>query len=540
MAIENIVLPPLKVILSVGGGPFFLTEENLVSLQINFTLTGGSFTATVLQGSFANVLENMSFTLPNGRVVTLKQTGSSIARGGLVQTLTGPCVSPAATLINFVAIAAPAAGIAAFLARQLAGAIPVFWETLSPPLVGFSFRGPALSGIQQLAGSILGDVIVRNDGIHITDPGVPVQNADNFTVPVSDIVSLSQVQDYSLDVASILNPVLTAINFDNPGDFVYDSDHAQKQAKFTVQAGAPSSEASSDFIPIPDGWLIDGNFEEWVPPSGTDFSNPSPSVANGRYWKVFQSPTNPAQLRGVTSFTRLIKSLNLPGNISSFVGSPITGITRKDTTKEFVFNLPGTENGIYGFNAESTTVFDVISNQFLTLPSCLVLRPNGLPASGEAASNFFSITMETWMFPRVLPTTFPVGDPTNPFGIPPNVVVVNPSGQVNFGADGAAQQGYYQKYLANFRLINSPRYRTQLSCLYRGVMPQPGDKLTIVGPPGNPTQVKGVDKPVCGRIQNVGLTFARSAVLLNITAELYDFSLDGNLSNTISGGTLIQ
>ena len=79
-----------------------------------------------------------------------------------------------------------------------------------------------------------------------------------------------------------------------------------------------------------------------------------------------------------------------------------------------------------------------------------------------------------------------------------------------------------------------------MSCLYRGSMPQPGDKLEIVGPPANPGQVKGVDKPVCGRIQSVGLSLARSAVLLNITAELYNFSLDGNLSRTIAGGTLIQ
>jgi hypothetical protein len=328
---------------------------------------------------------------------------------------------------------------------------------------------------------------------------------------------------------------LTAVNFNNPGDFVFDSAHAQKQPKFTVQAGAPSGTGASDFIPIPDGWLIDGNSEEWTPPPGTDFSNPAPSVASGRYWKVFQSPTNPSNLRGITNFTRLIKSLNLPGNVSPFVGSPVTGVTRQGTTKEFIFDNAGTESGIYGFTADETTLFDSLSSQFFDLPSCLVLRPNGMGDSGEAASNFFSITMELWTFPRVLPTTFPVGNPVNPFGIPNNTVVINPSSQVNFGS-GTAQQGYYLKYVSNYKRINSPRYRTTMSCLYRGTMPQPGDQLLITAQGG--ASPKGVDQPVCGRIQSVGLTLSRSAVLLNITAEVYDYSTDGNLSATSGGGTV--
>lgn len=549
MAIENIIIPPISVILSIpkfgGFQPFFLNEANLVSLQMNFTLTGGSFTATVLQNSFANPIENLSFTLPNGRTVTLKQTSSAMGRGGLIQTLSGPCVSPAATLINTVGVAAPGAQFPFPLAQQLAGPIRVFWETFSPLIVGFVFRGPALSGIQQLAGYILGDVIVRNGSggnvaIHVVDPGAVPFDFTPFNVPVSDIVSISQLQDYSLDVSSVLNPALGAIDFNNPGDFIYDSDHAQKQGKFTVQAGAPGSQGSTDFIPIPDGWLIDGNFEEWAPQNPLDLTNPNPSVTNGRYWKVFQSPTNPAMLRGITNFTRLVKTLNLPGNVSPFVGSPITGVTRKNTTLEFAFNNPGTQKGIYGFNAEKTIMFDVISNQFLTLPSCLVIRPNGQVSSGEAASNFFSITMELWTFPLVLPVTFPVGDPTNPFGLPPNVVVVSPSSQVSFGSNGAAQQAYFSKYLANYRLINSPRYRTTLSCLYRGVMPQPGDTLNIVGPPSNPNKLTGIDTPKCGRIQSVGLTLSRSALLLNITAELYNYSPDGNLSLIQPGSTVFQ
>lgn len=527
MPIENIILPSPTTILNTQS---ILTVKNLISLQINFTLTGGSFTATILQGSIANLLENLSFSLPSGRVVTLKQTGSSLARGGLLQTVGGPCLSPAATLTGFVGVAGGVNAFVYFLASQLAsqqGAISLFWETINPPVSGFVYRGNILSGIQQLAGIVLGDVIVRNNGIYVVDPGVSPISANIFRVPVTDIVSISQLQDYSLDVVSRLNPVLTAVNFNNPGDFVFDSAHAQKQPKFTVQAGAPGSQGATDFIPIPDGWLVDGNYEEWAPPSGTDFTNPASSVTNGRYWKVFQSPSNPANLRGITNFTRLIKSLNLPGNISPFVGSPVTGSTRQNTTKEFIFDNAGTQSGIYGFTADETTLFDSISGQFFDLPSCLVLRPNGLVSSGEAASSFFSITMELWTFPRVLPTTFPVGDPVNPFGLPNNAVVVNPSSQVNYGS-GSAQLGYYLKYLSNYKLINSPRYRTTISCLYRGSMPQPGDKLLITGQGG--AQPKGIDQPSCGRIQSVGLTLSRSAVLLNITAEIYNYSTDGNLS----------
>lgn len=533
---KDIVLPDPTVILNTQS---ILTVKNLVSLQMNFTLTGGSFTATILQGSIANLLENLSFSLPSGRVVTLKQTGSSLGRGGLVQTVGGPCTSPAATLTGFVGLPGGVNAFCAGLASQLAsqqGAILLYWETINPPISGFVFRGNILSGIQQLASIVLGDVIVRNDGIYVVDPGVSPASANTFKVPVTDIVSISQLQDYSMDVVSVLNPVLTAVNFNNPGDFVYDSAHAQKQPKFTVQAGAPGSQGSTDFIPIPDGWLVDGNYEEWTPPSGTDFTNPTPSVTNGRYWKVFQSPSNPANLRGITNFTRLVKSLNLPGNVSPFVGSPVTGITRQNTTKEFIFDNAGTQSGIYGFTADSTTLFDSISGQFFDLPSCLVLRPNGLASSGEAASNFFSITMEMWTFPRVLPTTFPVGDPVNPFGIPNNAVVINPSSQVNYGS-GTAQMNYYLKYASNYKRINSPHYRTTTSCLYRGTMPQPGDQLLITGQGG--ASPKGVDQPACGRIQSVGLTLSRSAVLLNITAEIYDYSPDGNLSSASSGGTII-
>jgi hypothetical protein len=225
---------------------------------------------------------------------------------------------------------------------------------------------------------------------------------------------------------------------------------------------------------------------------------------------VYQSPTNPGQLRGITNFTRLVKALNLPGNVSSFVGSPVTGSTRRDTTKEFIFDGAGTNEGIYGFTADSTILFDIISHQFFDIPSCLVLRPNGLLDSGEGASNFFSITMEMWNFPRVLPLTFTVGNPINPFNVPGRYVIINPSSQVQAGG---GQQAYYQLYRANYKTVNSPRYRTQLSYIYRGSMPEPGDTITLTG--------GSVDTNHCGRISNVGLNLSRSGVTVNATCEVY-------------------
>ena len=533
MPIENIVLPDPKVILTNQS---IFTLKNLVSLQMNFNLTGGSFLANVLKGSISNLTENLAFTLPNGRVVTLKQVGSSQARGGLVQTVGGPAVSPTATMTGWVASAPGVNQYQFYLASYLARGIPIFWETSNWPIKGFSYRGPILSGIQQLASIILGEVIVRNDGIHIVNPGaIPYAN-NPFKVPTSDIVSISQVEDYSLDVLSELNPALFLINFNDPGDFIYDADHAQQQPPTIVQAGT----GNAGFIPIPDGWLVEGTYEEWtpVPGSGT-VDNPNQSV--GRYWKQFPSPTVPGNMRGITDFTRLVKDLRLPGNVSTFVGSPITEATGGQSGLANTFQFLGgdTENGIYGFNVDDTVVQDIISDQYLEIQSSLALYlPGGQPA-GDASLNFYSLQLQFWTFPRVLPVTFPVGDPTNPFGIPPNVVVINPSSQVNTGT-GPGQYGYYDAYGANFKKINSPRLRTTLACVYRGTMPQPGDPLSIVGSGNPPAAPSGVDQPDCGRIGSVGLTLSRSGIILNIMAEQYDFSNDGNLSGSGPGSTVAE
>ena len=517
---ETIVLPSLGSFLPGASG---ITEAICVSLQLNYTLTGGNFSASVLKGSARLPPENSVLSLPFGRLGVVKNVGSGYSSGGLVDTISGPIIPLQMSLVNFFGMATGARQSISAVAAQL-GNGGVSWETMDILIKNFSFRGIALSGIQQLASSfMLADVIVRNNTIHVVDPGFPTTGSLVFTVLGSDLVSATQVTDYNSDVAAVLNPTLNAAQLDDEGDFAYDSQHAQKQPKFTVQAGAPGSQGSSDFIPIPDGWLVDGNYEEWIPPSDTDFTNPSPTPQNGRYWKVFQSPTNPKQLRGITNFKRLVKPLNLPGNVSQFVGSPITGLTKGGTGKEFKFNKDGTESGIYGFSAEKTEMFDVISNQFLEFPNALVLIPAG-GGSGEASLNFFSITMEMWTFPRVKPQLFPVGDPVNPFNLPSNVVVVTPNSNV-VSLSGSASS-YWTKYLNNYKLINSPRLKTAVNTLFRRTMPQPGDTLIVAS---------GLSVSNCGTIRSVSVNFGRSGVILNITAEKYQ-SAGGLWSGSTGGG----
>lgn len=511
------------VVKSLGSfipGAKFLTENICVSLQLNYTLTGGNFSISLLQGNTKLPIENTVLTLPFGRVGIVQTVGQGFSSGGMVDIISGPILPLQANLINFFGVE-PGFGA---LINVVAGSL-VFstnWQTLVVPIKNFSFRGKGISGLQQLANAyMLADVIIRNSGVYVVDPGQPTSDALTFAVPKSDLVSATQLIDYSNDVASILNPALTTAQLDDEGDFFYDGDHAQKQPKFTVQSGAPGSQGSSDFIPIPDGWLVDGNYEEWTPPSDTDFTNPDPSISNGRYWKVYQSPSNSLKLRGITNFKRLIKELKLPGNVSTFVGSPITSKTKKDTTKEFTFNKPGTESGIYGFTSEKTTVSDIVSGEEFDLENALVLIPNSSGNSGDASLNFYSITMEMWTFPRVRPDVFGVGDPVNPYGIPSNVVVVTPNSNIpNIG--GSVALGYWRKYLSNFQRINSPRLRTNVSVVFRDKLPQPGDKLTV----------DGVAHSDCGTIRNVSINFGRSGLIINITAEKYQYS-----SGLWSGGS---
>lgn len=495
---ENIILQ------SIGGFVPGINEQNCVSMQLSFNMTGGSFSISVLKDSILPLpTENTVFTLPYGRVGVVRQVGSAWSGGGLVDTISGT-ISPLALLLQtFFGIAS--GGTIDLKSAALGIYTGVIWSVPSPFYRGFTFRGNALAGIQQLASLLYAETIVTADGVHVVTPGSSV--GDKVFFPKSDLVQASQTIDYSLDVQSILSPVNINAGLDSV--YVYDSAHAQKQPKFTVQAGAPGSSGASDFIPIPDGWLVDGNYEEWTPPSLTDFTNPTPgaNVTSGRYWKIFQSPTNPGMLRGITNFTRLVKQINIPGNVSTFIGSPITGVTRKNTDKEFQFNIPSTESGISGFQADETTLFDVISHQYYTFPNAIVLKPHGGVDSGPGATSFYSITMEIWTFPKVDPQGFPIGNPANPFNLPARAVIVTPSSSfTNIPVAG-------QICLANFRLANSPRLKTSISVPFRNFMPQIGAPLSV----------DGLTYKECGRISSVSLSLGRSGITLNITAESYAF-----------------
>lgn len=509
---ETIIINPISVLLP---NQTFANQQNLVGLTMNFSPTGGSFSLSLLANQAQTPPKNFLITLPFGRTGVVKNTGAGASSGGLVLSVSGPALPLVATQQTYLGVPGNVLRNASLIAAQLGNGATVTWETLDGLVRNFIFRGIMLAGIQQLASLFLAEVYVRSNAIFVVDPGQIIGPA--MQVPQSDIVNVTQNVDYTLDIPSVLNPVLLLTQGGLPGEFVYDSQHAQQQPKFTVQCGAPGSEASQDFIPIPDGWLVDGNYEEWSPPSDTDFTNPSATPTNGRYWKVFQSPTNPAMLRGITNFTRLIKQLNIPGNVSTFIGSPITGKTRQNTTRELYFSDPGLNNGIPGFNTGMVSFFDVISSQFYTFTNAIVLIPNGVASSGEAASNFFSITMEQWLFPLVNPTSFPEGlgpDPTNPFNIPSGVQVVNPSNNIT-ALSVAGLTTYYNRYLSNFQKINSPRLRTQISTVFRNYLPQPGDHLIVLA---------GVPVSDCGRISNVSLSFGRSGAVLNITAERYQYS----------------
>jgi hypothetical protein len=507
-ASETIIINPVKVLLP---GSTFATEKNLVALSLSYTLTGGSFSInTLLDAQLGVPPENAILSLPFGRVGVVKNVGRSQSSGGLIANISGPIQPFAAQQQTYYGMFV--LGVDFKFTSQLAlllGA-PVTWDTLDVRVRSFIYRGIALGGIQQLAQLLLADVLIRADGIHVTDPGQVI--GPTFSVPKSDIVTVQQATDYTLDIPSILNPAISQVQ--GPGNYIYDEQHAQKQPKFTVQAGAPGAQGSSDFIPIPDGWFVDGEFEEWTPASATDLTNPSASV--GRYWKVFPSPTSPGMMRGITAFRSIVKELRIAKGIAPFIASPITSYTRRGVDTEFDFEFPGIESNLQGFQSSPKSFFDVISNQFITFQNCLSLVPTNAVLSGDADKNFYSITMEQWTFPNVGQIHFPNGpfDPTNPFNIPKNVQVINPSTNTVFFSVPDLEQ-YWNKYVINFQLINSPRLRTTLTCIFRNNLPQVGDGLFIQD---------GVATNNCGRISSVTLNYSRGGLVLNIVAERYQFS----------------
>jgi len=521
---KDIIINPIKVLLP---GQTFADETNIEALSLTFTPTGGNFSISVIQNAVGTPGEDFIIALPFGRLGVVKGTRKGFSTGGLLDIITGPIQPLGLTQQIFLGVPGNVIRDAASVATQLAQGIGINWRTLNVLVKNFIFRGITLAGLQQLARLVLADIFVRADGVYIVDPGAIIGTI--FSVQKSDIVSVAQAVDYSRDIASVLNPAITSAQLDSEGDFVYDSAHAQKQPQFTVQAGAPGATGSSDFIPIPDGWMIDGTFEEWTPTSSTDLTNPSPSVPNGRYWKVIPSPVNPGMMRGITGFSRIVKPITIPGNVSSFVASPITqqaSLQASVAGLALQFQSPGTQGGMFGFDALDISLFDVLSGQFVTIPNAITLVPS-TGFAGIPNAQFYTIQMELWTFPRVNPQSFPSGgpDPTNPFNIPANVVVVTPSSNVT-ALDSVGLQTYYNKYLQNHRLINSPRLTTTISVLYRNVLPQVGDELFVVA---------GVPVNNCGRIESVSLNFGRGGIVLSVTATAYN-STGGSGSLSFPGG----
>jgi len=531
---ETIQLTSLSVILP---NQTFASEKNCTSLQLSYNLTGGSFSISLLKGTAALPSEDQVITLPFGRYGVVKGVGNSFSTGGLLDTITGPAQPLAATEIGFAAIvplSTPTSGSQYYKSlSQLANELmSVGWNTFNPFLRSFTFRGVILQGIQQLAQNVLGDVIAYKNGIYVVGAGQPVPGAITYSIPNSDIVSAKQDVDYSLDFESVLNPAISAAQLTPQGNFMYDQQHAQIQGQTTVSCGAHGGTGSSDFQEIPPGWLVEGEFEEWQPQSSTDLTNPAPTVPGGRYWKQFPSPSNPGYMRGIISFTRIVKDLKLPGNVSTFVASPITG-QMPDTliggaTGLFVFEDAGVQSGLPGFNASAITdgyvVNDIISGQLVPVQSAMSLIPLGGNGSGIPNQNFWSITIGLWTFPRVNPQIFPTGNPANPYNLPPNVLVINPSANVViFPPSVAGLEAYWAFYVSQYQAINSPRLKTTVTCVFRNAMPQPGDILVV----------PALANPNCGRISSVTLNYSRGGITLNISAEVYNFGGNvGDQTNT--------
>lgn len=513
LSTKDIILPSLKLLFP---GSTFVTEENCTGFSINFTPAGGSFSISILRGEALVPGKDFVIQMPMGRVGIVKQTTQSLSSGGLVDVISGPMIPLIASQYTFAAtpftsiflqdgIYNISTELLSTLARRLTHGI-VNWKARDFPIKGFNYRGIALSGVQSLASNILADVIIRDDNIlYVAEPDQIVGN--NIAISKSEVVSVSQVIDYSAVKKAVINPAIMQVNVIDEGTFIYDDEHAQKQGNTQVSCGAPGGTGAQDFIPIPDGWLVQGSYEEWAPASSEDFTNPAASVPNGRYWKVFPSPSNPGKLRGITSFTRLVKDMKLSGGVSSFVGSPITAQTKTGSSREFILGSQQTESGIAGFTATDTLVLDAISGQAVQVKNALELRPPF--GSGNADKNFFSIHVGTWTFPRVAPTIFPgagIVDPTNPFNIPADTTIVSPPGQIIPSLD------YYNYYLAQYKKQNSIKLRTNLSFLFRGTnIPQCGDRLVL--------EAGIVPEADCGRINTVSVGFNRGGIVVQVSAE---------------------
>jgi hypothetical protein len=128
-----------------------------------------------------------------------------------------------------------------------------------------------------------------------------------------------------------------------------------------------------------------------------------------------------------------------------------------------------------------------------------------------------SLPLEIWTFPKVTPAVFTSGSglPGNPFGLPNDVLLITPPTQVFFplGSGPDLYQNYLNYYVATFKFVNSPRMKTNLTCVFRNALPQPGDQLVIDG---------GVQYPACGMIKSVSLSYSASGVSLSVNAEAYD------------------
>jgi len=372
--------------------------------------------------------------------------------------------------------------------------------------------------VQSLAANILADVVVARDRVHITRAGKVV--GPTWTIPKAELIgSSAQNLDFSLDKRpAVINPVLLQVNLVDEGIFIFDDEHAQKQPPTQIIIGAPDGSAAKDFVPIPDGLLVEGTFDEWAVPTSGDLSNPSPTPTDGRYWKVFPSPNNPGLLRGIVRWSRVVKDLSLGDDVASFVGSPITKQTEGLHTLDFLFGT--VQSGITGFIAVKERVIDIVSGRIVDLQKALIFTPpGGLGQSGLAFDNFYNVQFEIWTFPRVAPTIFPGAgaDLLNPFGIPNDAFVVNPSSAI------VPSLNFYNYYLQEFKRINSPRLRTQVSQIYTNAMPQPGDQLIVDSLP----------IPDCGRISTITLSYSRGGVRLDIVAERFDYG------NPVEGFTVV-
>jgi hypothetical protein len=505
---KDILLPSLKILLPSQQ---FITEDNCVSVNTTFNLTGGSFSVSLIRNTTVLPPEDTVLTLPNGRFAVVKNVGRGSSTGGLVDTISGPILPYAATVRTFVAMLNDATPIGYgydILASTLAArfGLPAQWLGADGPMRSYNFRGQSLQGIQQLAGNFLNDVIVYKNTIYVVNAGeyLPLGIGEVWIVGDDDLVSLNQSIDYTSDHPVYLNPLSMNLG----GQFIYDEQHARKQSRTTVQAGSPLGTGGTDFIPIPDGWMVEGSYEEWAPdPASTDLSNPSPSVP--RYWKEIPSPSTPGNMRGITYFTRLVKDMNLPaksgfGSVSTFVASPVTA-GNQDGPNVFLILGGSIENGLFGFSADEEFVSDILTDTQVDVKTALVLYP----PSGQSATadiGFYSVPMELWTFPKAVPmqTLAPGADPTNPNAIPPEVEIFTQSNSVKLSAS------FINTALAAFAKRNSPKMQTSVSQIYHGQLPQPGDHL----------MVPSAAVSDCGRINTVSLNLSRGGVVISISAEV--------------------